>query len=306
MRGSPDRHEPGFIRRTGPDHRAPGYRCFPLMERQSMASFVPGPRGRIDPRYYQIAALAALLAAGLLWFGIDTSLWQLAVIAAAALTTQAAASRACNIATDWRSPLITALGLTLLLRSHDPRLWALAGAAAIGSKFLLRWRGKHLFNPACFAIVLLLQTGAVWVSPGQWGAQGWGVAALLSAAGLVLSRAGRVDVAAAYLGGTALLLAARCLTLGDPMTIPLHQLQSGALLVFGFFMITDPRSTPDSAAARVLFGLAVAVMAYFLSFQWQIRTAPFYALMAVSLATPLLDAVLPGRRFVWSPAPQEA
>jgi Na+-transporting NADH:ubiquinone oxidoreductase subunit NqrB len=275
------------------------------MERRSMASLAAIPDRRIDPRYYQIGALALLLAAGLLWFGIDTSLTQLAVIAAAALASQAVASRACGIALDWRSPLITSLGLTLLLRSHDPRLWALAGVAAIASKFLLRWRGKHVFNPACFAIVLLLQTGAVWVSPGQWGALGWGVAALLSAAALVLSRAGRVDVAAAYFGGTALLLAARCTALGDPMTIPLHQLQSGALLVFGCFMITDPRSTPDSAAGRIMFGLAVAALAHWLSFTWQSRTAPFYALMAVSLTTPLLDAALPGRRFAWLPAPQE-
>jgi Na+-transporting NADH:ubiquinone oxidoreductase subunit NqrB len=166
------RYEPGFIWRTGPDHRVPGYRCGLLLESRSMASLAPAPDRRIDPRIYQIGALTLLLAAGLLWFGIDTSPNQLAVIAAAALVTQALASCACGISLDWRSPLITSLGLTLLLRSHDPRWWALAGVAAIASKFLLRGRGKHLFHPACFAIVLLLQTGAAWVSPGQWGALG--------------------------------------------------------------------------------------------------------------------------------------
>jgi hypothetical protein len=54
-----------------------------------------------------------------------------------------------------------------------------------------------------------------------------------------------------------------------------------------------------------MFGLAVAALAHWLSFTWQSRTAPFYALMAVSLTTPLLDAALPGRRFAWLPAPQE-
>ena len=46
-----------------------------------------------------------------------------------------------------------------------------APVLAIGSKFLFRVRGKHLFNPAAFAIVaLLLTSDEVWVSPGQWGA----------------------------------------------------------------------------------------------------------------------------------------
>jgi hypothetical protein len=51
------------------------------------------------------------------------------------------------------------------------------------------------------------------------------------------------------------------------MTIPIHRLQNGALLIFAFFMISDPRTTPDRAAGRVLFALLVALGAAFVQFR---------------------------------------
>jgi Na+-transporting NADH:ubiquinone oxidoreductase subunit NqrB len=266
----------------------------------------------IDPRLFQMAALGGLLAVGITQFGLEASVAQLCVTGAAALATQAFATKAFPTkagagrrggwAIDWRSPVISSLSLTLLLRTHDPLIWAGSGALAIGSKFAIRVRGKHLFNPACCAIVtLLLGTHAVWVSPGQWGALAWDAAALGLAAMLVLSRAGRVDMAGFFLLAWGGLLAARCVWLGDPWAIPLHQMQSGALLVFAFFMITDPRSTPDSRAGRLVFAVAVAVLAHMLQFGWQIRQGLYCALMTVAFFTPLLDAVLPARRFIWAP-----
>ena len=75
----------------------------------------------------------------------------------AAVGTQFAAGRFVGLATfDPRSALITALSLTLLLRTDSALLAATAAACAIGSKFLIRTNDKHIFNPANFAIVLLL------------------------------------------------------------------------------------------------------------------------------------------------------
>ena len=74
---------------------------------------------------------------------------------------------------DPRSPLITGLSLSLLLRADEPWLHALAGVIAIGSKFVLRIDGKHIWNPAGFAIVVLLFTSnGVWISPGTMGLDG--------------------------------------------------------------------------------------------------------------------------------------
>ena len=58
-------------------------------------------------------------------------------------------------------------------------------------------------------------------------------------------------------------------------------------------------STPDRRAGRLLFGALVALLAYRLQFTEQLRTALYVALVAISLATPLIDLVLPAARFRW-------
>jgi enediyne biosynthesis protein E5 len=254
-----------------------------------------------DARHFQIATLASLLVLHILWFDLGASPLQAAVTIAAALAAQYGFVRLTGSGRfDWRSPLITGLSLSLLLRTQMPVLWLLAPALGIGSKFLIRTQGKHFFNPATFAIVaLLLTTPDVWVSPGQWGHATWLALLLVCSGGLVLQRAERADTALAFLGCYAGLLLWRAWSLGDPIAIPLHQLQSGAILLFSFFMITDPRSTPDRRIGRILFAAAVAALAYWLQFRWQLRPALLYALAALSPLTPVIDWFFPAVRFVW-------
>ena len=247
---------------------------------------------RCDPRLLQIGVLGTLLAVQVGWLDLGATPAQAAVTIASVLATQLAAARLLARPFDWRSPLITGLSLSLLLRSHDPAVWVAAGLLAIGSKFLIRVRGKHVFNPACFAIVVLVLSGHAWVSPGQWGALAWAALLLGGGGALVLGQARRVDTAAAFLLGYGGLLLVRCWHLGDPFTIPLHQVQSGALLVFALFMITDPRSTPDRRAGRVIFAVTVAAIAYQLQFGWQVREALFFALALSAPLVPLIDRLL--------------
>ena len=67
---------------------------------------------------------------------------------------------------------------------------------------------------------------------------------------LVVNRAARSDVTYAFIVFYCALIFGRSLWLGEPLTIPLHRLESGALLLFTFFMISDPKTTPDSRAGR--------------------------------------------------------
>jgi len=258
-----------------------------------------------DPRHFQIATLASLVALHLARFDLGASPAQALTTVAGALAAQFVCARLSgNVPFDWRSPLITGLSLTLLLRSHSPAMWLLAPALGIAAKYVLRVRGKHVFNPATFAIAtLLLVSPDVWVSPGQWGNAVWLVLLLVCCGGLVLQRAERADTALAFFGAYAGLLLWRAWSLGDPVEIPLNQLQSGALLLFSFFMITDPRSTPDRRLGRVLFAIAVAGFAYWLQFRWQLRPALFFALAAMSPLTPILDWLLPAPRFAWRHEP---
>ena len=211
---------------------------------------------------------------------------------------------------DLRSPLITGLSLSLLLRADEPWIHALAGVIAIGSKFVLRIDGKHIWNPAGFAIVVLLFTAKshVWISPGQLGLDG-----LVRRAARASSRSWCSAPRAAPTSRSsssarhAALLFARAVWLGDPLAIPLHQLQSGSLLIFTFFMISDPRTSPDSRLGRFIFASSVALLAHYMAFFMQMRPALYVALIALSPFILLIDRILPAQRFAWNrPAPQGA
>jgi Na+-translocating ferredoxin:NAD+ oxidoreductase RnfD subunit len=262
-----------------------------------------------DARHYQIAALSTLLVFNLGWIDFGARPLNSALALAGALFTQIVCSRLTGVPIDLRSPLITGLSLSLLLRADEPWIHALAGVIAIGSKFALRLDGKHIWNPAGFAIVVLLFTtkSHVWISPGSWGSAVWFASLLVFFAILVLGAARRSDIAIFFFGTHAALLFARAVYLGDPFAIPLHQLQSGSLLIFTFFMISDPRTSPDSRLGRFIFAASVALMAHYMAFFMQMRPALYIALIALSPCILLIDKILPAQRFAWTrPAPQGA
>jgi Na+-transporting NADH:ubiquinone oxidoreductase subunit NqrB len=256
-----------------------------------------------DARHLQIAILCVLLGVNLL--GVDFGADPLAALtgAASALATQALCSRLVGLkSVEWRSALIASMSLALLLRGDALWVHALAAAIAVGSKFLIRFKGKHIFNPSALGIaVLIFATDHAWVSPGQWGTSLWFALLLTFLAMLVLVASKRTDIALFYLFCHTGLLLGRAWWLGDPLAIPLNQLQNGSLLLFAFLMISDPRTVPDARLARFLFAATVAVIAHLLAFQFHFRPALYAALILASFLIPLLDRWLPGERFEWKP-----
>ena len=178
----------------------------------------------LDPRLYQIASLSTLLLYGMVWLHFDVSPWQITITLGTALLTQYACTRLFNLPSfDPRSPLISALSLCLLLRTNHLEVAALAAFIAIGSKFIIRWKDKHLFNPTNLALVVMLGSGLGWISPGQWGQVAWFGFLIACLGSLVVTRAARADVTLAFLVFYVGLLVMRALWLGDPMTIPLQR-----------------------------------------------------------------------------------
>jgi Na+-transporting NADH:ubiquinone oxidoreductase subunit NqrB len=254
-----------------------------------------------DPRCYQVVVLASLLAFGItaLDFGIH---WQNAlVIVVTAQAVQFFGTRIFELPRfDPLSALITSLSLTLLLRTDLVLLAALAAIIAIGSKFLVRVRGKHVFNPANVALVaLMMMSDQAWISSGQWGSAVVGAFALSCLGFLVLTRARRAETTIAFLAFFGALLLGRALWLGDPLSIPLHQLQNGALLIFAFFMISDPKTTPDAATGRVLYAAIVASIAFVIQFVHYVPNGPIIALALSAPLVPVIDALLQGSHYQW-------
>ena len=254
-----------------------------------------------DPRCYQIAVLSLLVSYGIvvLDFGIH---WYNAV--AIMLTAQCAQYIGTRLAGlprfDPLSAVITSLSLTLLLRTDLVVIAMLAASIAIGSKFLLRIRGKHVFNPANVALVtLMLSNDQAWVSSGQWGSAAVSSFALACLGFLVLTRAKRAETTLAFLGAYALLMIGRAIWLGDPLSIPLHQLQNGVLLIFAFFMISDPKTTPNTSTGRIIFGALVASIAYTIQYVFYEPNGTILALILAAPFVPLLDLLMRGQHYRW-------
>ncbi len=262
-----------------------------------------------DPRLYQIGTLACLLAYGMGWLDFEIAPSRVALILATVLVTQTICDRlaarssaaAAPFGSTSRSALISGLSLCLLLRTNRPELAVLAGVVTIASKFLIRVNGKHVFNPTDGGIVaMLLASNQVWVSPGQWGAPAFFAFLMACAGSLVVNRAARSDVTYAFLACYCALVFGRSLYVGEPLTIPVHRLESGGLLLFSFFMISDPKTTPNSRAGRVLFAALVAYGAWYVQFRLFRTNGLLWSLAAWSMAVPLIDRLLPGVAYRWN------
>jgi len=194
-----------------------------------------------------------------------------------------------------------------LLRTESLVLAVVTATLTIASKFLLRVDDRHVFNPTNFALVVMMALGTrVWVSPGQWGTGAFFAFLLAGVGGLVIHRAARSDVTYAFIGFYAAIVFSRALVLGDPMTIPLHHIQNGAFLLFAFFMISDPKTTPDSRIARIVFALVVALGAGFVHFVLFQPNGLLWSLVLTAPTTPVLNRVFPGKPYQWRTPPVPA
>ena len=254
-----------------------------------------------DPRYYQIAVLGTLVTYGIVALDFGVRAENAFAIVITALAVQFAGTKLAGLPRfDPLSPLITSLSLTLLLRTDLALVAALAALIAIASKFLVRVRGKHIFNPANVAIVtLMIASDHAWISSGQWGSAALSAFALACLGFIVLTRAKRAETTVGFLAFYALLLFGRALWLGDPLTIPVHQLQNGALLIFAFFMISDPKTTPNTGVGRLLYAMLVASIAYTIQFVFYEPHGPIIALIIASPVVPLIDLIFNGRAYRW-------
>lgn len=254
-----------------------------------------------DPRYIQIFLLSTFLLYG--WFFLGWAVRSDVFIAgiAACVAAQAFWSIRIGLAPgSWKSALITALGLCLLLKVNHWGWMALASILAISSKFIIRSGSKHVFNPSNFGIIVLLVLGLGWISPGQWGT-GLLIASFITlGAAMVLFGVNRWDVALSFLFTLFLLVSIRSVAyLGWSWDVVFHKFESGTVLIFAFFMITDPRTSPNSRTARIIWGAGAAGLSFLFSQFFYFYQAPILALFTVSLLTPFFDKYFKSNPFRW-------
>ncbi|HVZ81448.1 MAG TPA: RnfABCDGE type electron transport complex subunit D [bacterium] len=261
---------------------------------------IPKPRSK-DPRVYQILFLGILLLSGALLRDFSIGFPQVLLTFAAGLATQGLFLRLLKIPqAGYLSALVTCLGVATLLRADNLWVHPLAVFLALSAKFLLRVRGKHVYNPTNLAVMLgLTLLPGAWASAGQWGNDMALAAWILTLGGTVVNRAGTRDISWTFLGFYFLLLSARVLYLGQPASVLLHALETGSLIHFAFFMISDPVTSPNHRAAKVLHCLLVAAGAFLWQYGLYRVNGLYWALFAATTLVPLWDLLLPGPKYQW-------
>lgn len=263
---------------------------------------------RLDARLYQIAFLALLLGTGVLVRDFSLDPRQVVLAFAAGVATQLFWVRALGLqGVGVLSAVITCFGLSVLLRADSLWVHPLAAAACLSAKFVLRVNGKHLFNPTNLGVVLavLLLPGA-WVSPGQWGSDLLVACWLVALGGIVAARARSAGLSLAFLAFFLGACALRIAWLGQGWPVFAHLLQNGTLLMFAFFMISDPMTAPNRPAARVAYAGCVAGLAFAWQFGLFVPNGPLWALFLCAPLVPLLDRLWPGARPAWRRVPATA
>ena len=271
-----------------------------------------------DARYFQIIFQSIFLGYGLLYLHWNAEWWLYITYFIACIVTQAgcemifknksvkifSAAWCKKLERGIPSVMISAFGLSLLLKTNHWTVAAFAAFVAIISKYIIRFNGKHVFNPSALGIVAaILLTGDAWVSPGQWGSAIVLVFAVLCLGFIVVTRVQKLDVSLAFLGTFALLLFIRqIIYLGWPMDFFVQSVSTGSLLLFSFFMITDPKTTPDHGVARILWSIAIAAVAFYLATFKFMNGAPIWVLVLGQPLVPVLDKLFKGKAFQWGNA----
>lgn len=254
-----------------------------------------------DARIFQIVFLAALLTTGVLLRDFSLHPLQMVFAFAAGLATQAFWLKRLGLEQKgFLSAIVTCCGLSLLLRSDTMWVHPLAAVLAMSSKFVLRINGKHLYNPANLGVVLAISfLPGTWVSPGQWGNDLAMAVWVLMLGTIVTARARRLDVSWVFLVAFLGFVAVRVLILGQSWAIWWHQLGNGALLLFAFFMISDPMTIPNRRSMRIAHAVIVAAGAIAWQYGLFRPNALIWSLFLATPLVPLLDRWQPGARFEW-------
>lgn len=268
-----------------------------------------------DARYFQIVFQSLFLLYGLEYLHWETEWWLYSTYLATAFFTQILCEAFLvkqtrhhlalwqKITRGFPSVLITVFGLSLLLKTNLVSIAILAAFISIISKYIFRINGKHIFNPSALGIVIvLLLTNNAWISPAQWGSNMVILFGTLSLGFIVVTRVQKLDVSLAFLGTFSLLLYVRqILYLHWPMDYFVQSVSTGSLLLFSFFMITDPKTTPNHPIIRIIWSILIAAIAFYLASFKFINGAPIYVLVFAQPLVPLLDKIFKAKKFEWQP-----
>jgi len=255
---------------------------------------IPSPRKRastLDNRYLPPLLITSILLTAHLSFGILEGWERTALAIVTAIVAELVMGRITYGA--WPHPAsayISGISAGILVRS--PLLWPyfLTSLISITSKYVLRFKGRHLWNPTNFGVsaVVFLAPATVAVLSIQWGNVVAPMAVIWLLGTVIVWRVGRFHISATYVLSFLLFSFVRSAITGTPWLANVAPITGPMYQLFVFFMVTDPKTTVRSVRGQCLVAFLVAFVEMLMRLN-EVVYAPFYALFVVGPAALLVE-----------------
>ena len=249
-----------------------------------------------DPRLHVAAVLLTLQVLGQTVLGFRLSIAQILACLATGALIEFVVAFFKDKAIMWpASGLLTGNSTAFILRvpgtlhgqwwsTHGIEIFIGVVAAGMASKYLIRWHGRHIFNPSNVALVIAFVVlgpqhteplDLWWIPMGPWMIATY---AILIGGGLLIAlELGLLGLELGFMGAFAALTAFALAGAPDHCMVASWHVTplcgrdlwqvlvtSPEILIFALFMVPDPRTVPDGPLARVVFGVIVAALAVLL------------------------------------------
>jgi hypothetical protein len=246
---------------------------------------------KLDNRLLPPILITTILITAHLNFGILEAYERTALAIVTAIAAELALGRITY--GTWLHPAsayISGISVGILVRS--PFLWPyfFASLISILSKYVLRLKGRHLWNPSNLGVsaVLFLAPETVSLLSIQWGNNLWPMAVIWLLGSVIVWRVGRLHVSAAYVVSFVVFAFVRSAITGNPWQATLAPITGPMYQLFIFFMVTDPKVSVRSKWGQVVVVVAVAFVEMLFRLN-EVIYAPFYALFLVGPAALLME-----------------
>ena len=264
---------------------------------------LPAPERRkpffsFDNRYIAPAFITCILLVGNFSFGILESFPKTLLAIVTSIVMELLLGRI--FFRKWLHPAsayISGISVGILLRS--PAFWpyALCAAISITSKYVLRVKDRHIWNPSNFGIsvMLLLAAETVATLSIQWGNYLLPMLVIWVLGSVIIARLHRFHITGIYVASFLTFAFLRSWMTGSPWQSEVAPITGPMYQLYIFFMITDPKTTVRSKRGQCIVVFLVALLEMVLRLN-QVVYAPFYALFIVGPAAMLVEIWLDSRR----------
>lgn len=253
---------------------------------------------RVDNRFLPPLLITSILLTAHLSFGILEGWERTALAIATAIVAELVMGRLTyGVWPHPASAYISGISAGILVRSPFYWPYFLTSLISITSKYVLRFRGRHLWNPTNFGVsaVVFLAPATVAVLSVQWGNVVAPMAVIWILGTVIVWRVGRLHISATYVVSFLAFSFVRAWWTGTPWVANVAPITGPMYQLFTFFMVTDPKTTVRSVRGQCVVVFLVALLETVLRLN-EVVYAPFYALFIVGPIAMLIDIWIESRQ----------